>query len=276
LKSFRFRPPRRPAVLLSSGLVALAAALGGIAAAGAATSSPTFYACVNLHAKPYTVVPWRGIWYLKETQHSCPAGSFAISWNQAGPQGPAGPATLSVTATTAVSNRDDSGGHGNWALDTFTRVVTVTRHSAVDVSHCGQGAVICYYYTASLADNGTFATVAGALSPNAGTAISGSVQGSMTGGSKIEFYAGSADGSWDGAPSATAVPATVTGDTPATTTWVEQFFPSSTVFTSPQLLNWSWTYSAPNTCEQWVDAYNNGDGAQPADGDITGVNACTA
>jgi hypothetical protein len=34
---------------------------------------------------------------------------------------------------------------------------------------------------------------------------------------------------------------------------------------------------APKTCEKWVDQINPGDDGQgPADGNITGVNACTA
>ncbi len=96
----------------------------------------------------------------------------------------------------------------------------------------------------------------------------------MTGGSKIEFYAGSTDGSWNGAPSAAGVAAPVSGDSPSTTNWVEQFFPQGTIFTTPQLLNWSWTHNAPSTCETWTDAFNNGAGNQAADGNIAGNNKC--
>jgi len=173
-----------------------------------------------------------------------------------------------VTASTSVSNRDDSGNHGNWATDTFVRTASITRHEAAGVSDCGGGATSCYYYTGSVTDSGSFVTDTGANSPNAGVKISGTVDGTMTGGSKIEFYASS------NTPSAALVPATLSGDSPSTTAWVEQFFPGGTVFSAPSLLNWSWNYQAPATCEQWVDAYNNSDGSLPADGDITGVNAC--
>ena len=40
-------------------------------------------------------------------------------------------------------------------------------------------------------------------------------------------------------------------------------------------INWTYTYNAPNTCETWTDAYNNGGGSQSGDGDIAGINNCT-
>lgn len=263
-----------PAVILVGGSL-------GALSAGAATSLPSgsIHGCVYFSQGRVL----KDVYTNPSNHITCPKGTMLVWWNQTGPQGlkgdtgpqgPAGPSDLSVTATTAVNNRDDSGNHGNWATDAFTRVVTVTRHEAAAVSNCGGGATICYYYTASLADNGSFVTQTGAHSPNAGALISGTVQGTMTGGSKIEFYAGSTDGSWDGSPSAVGVPATVSGDTPHTSDWVKAFFSGSTTFSSSQLLNWSWTYNAPNTCEQWVDAYNNTDGTGTGAGDITGTNAC--
>lgn len=231
--------------------------------------------------------------------HSCASGQVKYTWNQTGPQGPAGPAgakgatgpagpkgatgatgpqgppgknagPVTVSASTSVSGRDDSGNNGNWATDAMVRDITVTRHSAVAVANCGGGVTECWYYTAQLTDSGTFQTDPGAKSPNAGVTISGTVDGTFTGGSAIEFYASS------GTPSAATVPATLTGDSPSTTDWVEQLFPSGTAFSTPSLLDWSWSYSAPATCENWVDAYSNGDGGQAGDGDITGTNACTS
>ncbi|HUN38434.1 MAG TPA: hypothetical protein VMU95_41115 [Trebonia sp.] len=181
-----------------------------------------------------------------------------------GPQGPAGASyePVAATATTAVSDRDDSGDNGNWAKDAYTRTVSVTRHGAAPAADCGSGAAACWFYTGTIADSGTFQTVSGADSPSKGTPISGVVDGTFTGGSDVEFYASS------GSPTA-AVPGTVTGDTPSTTDWVSLFFASGTVISTPNLTNWSWTYSAPNTCEQWADA------ASGQTGDITGVNACS-
>jgi Collagen triple helix repeat (20 copies) len=273
------------AIIAAGAVVAVAAAASSAVALSSSSqtaASTVVHACRSV--KTGALYNWNG----------CPRGYTPLSWNITGPRGPAGPAgpkgatgpqgpagppgaagsqgpagsPFTVTASTSVSGRDDSGNNGNWAVDAFVRTVSVTRHSAVTVADCGGGAISCYYYTASLADSGSFTTVAGAKSPNAGTAVNGIVSGTMTGGSAIEFYASS------DAPSASTVPATVTGDSPSTTDWVEQFFPAGTIFSAPSLLNWSWTYQSSGTCEQWVDAYNNGDGGQPGDGDILGVNAC--
>ena len=283
---------KRASIITAAAIAAAVIGSAGVslaASAGTSASPATdVHGCVYLHANRTL----EHVYSLAGRGGGCPSGTFPVSLagtpggtgpagpagpagstGPAGPQGPAGPAgasagPLSVTASTAVTARDDSGSHGNWATDAFTRTVTVTRHGAAPASDCGSGATGCWFYTASLADSGTFATDASASSPNAGTAISGTVLGSMAGGSKVEFYASS------GSPSAAGVPAVVSGDSPSTAAWVEQFFPGATQFSAPSLLNWSWTYSAPATCEQWTDALSNGDGAQPGDGDITGVNAC--
>jgi hypothetical protein len=181
-----------------------------------------------------------------------------------------GPVT--ATASTAVSNRSDSGAHGTWAKDAFTRAVTITRHDPVSVSNCGgnatNGVTSCFYYTGSITDGGSFITISGANSPNAGTPINGVVAGTLTGGSAVEFYASS------GTPDASLVPATFSGDGVSSTDWVKQFFVNGTSFNTPNEINWAYHYSASATCETWDDNYNNGAGNQPADGDIVGVNHC--
>lgn len=251
----------------SAGAAALVAGVAVTAdAAGAPIPPNTVHGCVVGPARTLEHV------FTSNTKGTTCSSGFQVVMAQ--PQGVTVTPPSSATATTSVSDRDDSGNHGNWATDAFTRTVTVNRKNAADVSNCGGGAVVCYFYTASLADNGSFVTDSGANSPNAGTPVSGTVQGTFTGGSAIQFYAGSANAAFDGTPNSALVPATVSGDSPGTTAWVEQFFGSGTIFSTPQLLNWSWTYNAPNTCEQWVDAFNNGDGGQPADGDIAGINNC--
>lgn len=280
-------------VPLAAAAVVVVAVAGGGGTALALTSvlsqpAGTVYACVTA----------KGAATLETKAVKCPSGATLWHWSvtgpagktgaagQAGPkgasgeQGPAGPAgpqgpagtytPVTVTVVTAVSNRDDSGNHGNWATDAYTRSVTVIRHSEVPASNCPSGAVKCWFYTATLADSGTFTTDAAAKSPNAGTSINGTVMGTLSGGSDIEFYASS------DTPSAAGVPGTVTGDSPSTTNWVNQFFAAGTLISTPNLTDWSWTYVAPKTCEKWVDAYNNGDGGQSGDGDITGINACTS
>lgn len=200
-----------------------------------------------------------------------PAGSAGAT----GATGPAGPAGASyepttATATTAVTNRDDSGNHGNWATDAMSRTVTVTRQGAVSARHCGSGATACWFYTGTIEDSGTFTTVPGASSPDAGTPITGTQTGNMVGGSKIEFYASS-----DSPSPATAL-ATVSGDSPTSSAWAEQLFPAGTQFAGESLTNWSWTYTdtSPANCETWTDAYNNGGGSQAGAGDITGSTHC--
>jgi len=63
---------------------------GGLAAAGAATSSPApafggspVTACVNGNAKPYHTVPWRGLWQVYTNNPSkpdCPRGAWKASF----------------------------------------------------------------------------------------------------------------------------------------------------------------------------------------------------
>lgn len=62
----------------------------------------------------------------------------------------------------------------------------------------------------------------------------------------------------------------------STTDWGELGFPQGTTFRGVKLIAYDWTYAAPSICEHWNDAINPGDDGQgPADGNITGVNACT-
>lgn len=183
-----------------------------------------------------------------------------------GPAGPAGAngndAILSVTAASSLSDRPDSGAHGTWAKDALTRTVAITRQHAAKASECGGGATKCWYYTGSIVDNGSFTTVDGGKSPEAGADIAGTVSGTVAGASQIEFYASS------NAPDPSKVDATVTGAAHPTGEWVKMFFPAGTVVTESDLLDWAWTYTAPATCEKWVNAKAGNTG------DITGVNAC--
>lgn len=185
---------------------------------------------------------------------------------ETGPQGPAGTngsdAILSVMAVSSLVDRPDSGLHGDWAKDNLTRTVSITRQKAAKSSNCGGGATKCWFYTGSIADNGSFATVAAGKSPQAGVDIAGTVNGTVAGASQIEFYASS------DAPDPALVDATVTGAAHPTSEWVKMFFVAGTVVTPTDLLDWSWTYNAPGTCEKWVNAKAGNTG------DVTGVNAC--
>jgi hypothetical protein len=186
----------------------------------------------------------------------------------------AGAATTTTTASTAVSNRSDSGINGNnWALDQMTRVTTVSRHAQVDPSHCG-GTGPCYSWTGQIKDNnGHFTTQVGQLSPGAGSFNGGTeptigvaANGTFSGVFHYSFYTTAA------AASASNMPATAIGDPPATVSaghWVEQMFAPSTPFwdangNAGAILSTtgSWSYTlplgadaaCPNVSSHWVDA----------------------
>jgi hypothetical protein len=291
------------AVIAAGGIVVLGAGGG---AALAATSSPQAVtaraAAAPVPASLYGCDPsgHAEVPLLSSPSSSCPAGSTSIvvgaqgpagpagakgatgaagakgATGATGPQGPAGTSYQPVTASaqTDIANDADSGNHGNWAVDTLTRQVTVTRHGQAAVSDCGgtatNGITACWYYTALLADAGSFTTDAGADSPNAGTAINGVLSGAISGGSSYEWYASS------GTPDGTLVPATLDASSSGTnsSTWPERFFPSGTSFGGMNEINWSYNYTAPTTCEMWTDAFDNSGGSSASAGDIAGTNAC--
>jgi hypothetical protein len=199
--------------------------------------------------------------------------------------------TTTFTAVTKVSAHPDSGALGdNWANDNFTRTATIKRGAEVSVSSCpGSGTGKCYFYTGTLSDSGTFASVAGMGSPRTPTLLDQSLTGTFTGGStSIEFWS-----SWK-TPNVADVPKTVSGQVSGretSTDWVEQFFGPGAVFNSaanpggPDLGNWSWKYTlnfgsnkaCPNDAYQWIDSASNGGGSKPGDGNILTPNSsdCT-
>lgn len=184
------------------------------------------------------------------------------------------------TAVTHVSGRPDSGDHGNWALDAFSRTASVTLQSEVALSYCGgsTGTGHCYHWTGTVKDTGTFTTIAGDTSPGNGSlnggsapAIGEAVTGTMTGSYSYDFYS-----SWKTANHA-LVPASendsgnLPGGRSTTGAWPEQFFGAGARFyvsgtASNELgTTGSWTYTAPfgadsacpNLASQWVDGSPN-------------------
>lgn len=198
----------------------------------------------------------------------------------AGPAGPPGPkgdpgtagtngsngsdALVTVTGSTQITNRNDSGHSGNWATDDMLRSATVTRQHASPSAKCG-GADQCYFYTGEFTDNGTFTTLDGANSPNAGKPISGTLSGTVTGVQKFEFY------SSDDSPG--TVPASSSGNGVSSAQWLGQFFTPGSVFGMNEI-SYSYDYTGTGTCESWHESNTNNDGQADGAGDITGVNAC--
>jgi hypothetical protein len=198
-----------------------------------------------------------------------------------GPQGPAGPtgatgaqgpagesAMQTLTASTQVTQWVENGG---WATDAYTRNLSLTRQYQVPSTAC-KGTPVCWFYTGTISDDGTFVAVDGHASPNTSfsTTISGAVTGTMVGAGSFEFYASSGD------IDASRVPTTQVGKTGGVTTanWGRLAFPSGTTFinssgTSP-LTAYKWIYSAGCPAQTWTDQINPGDdGKGPTDGNIT-------
>jgi len=280
-----------------TGLMAAGGSAAGLAATGnvSHTSTTTASSELTVCYKGTTIKDF----YARD-KASCPTGDSRALWNvkgltgatgatgpqgpqgatgPQGPQGPQGPAGKSytpdtVTAAINLDNDADSGNYGNWAIDTIARTITVVKHSAAPLSDCAgapAGNATCYYYTATVSDDGSFATISGANSPNAAsTPINGIVNGTMTGGSDVEFYADS--GNLEASTISTVNNGGTSGPRLYSDTsdpkWYESFFPAGTVVSGVNLPDYSWTYDAPNTCESWVDAFSG------STGNITGVNAC--
>jgi hypothetical protein len=203
-------------------------------------------------------------------------GAIGATGATGAPGTPGTSAVVVFTASTSVSDRDDSGtDNTNWATDAFIRSATLTRTGEVTASHCDGVVAHCFSYVLDLNDSGSFLTNVGAHAPNDSSAtISGRVAGSMTGGGTIDFYASTT------AADAGLVDATLTGDVPSTVGWGGEFFVSGTHLSHQHFVTGGWTYTAPNTCEQWVDSDLTSWGSldppnSNAAGDVKGINLCS-
>lgn len=271
----------------------VAVVIAGVFAGGVAYASSLHNTGKQANGSIIACIGTSGAYYAPPNGKTCPSGYNTLTWNATGPkgatgatgaagkngtngapgvQGPAGPAgpagpggasaVLTVSASTALANRTDSGTHGDWATDTLTRTATITRDHAAPASKCGGSATSCWFYKASIVDTGSFVTITGANSPEHGTVIPGThVSGQISGSDLFEFYAS------DDSPSAALVPASLSGNGQSTSTWFHQFFGAGTVFAGENQTKWGWTYT-DTLCETWVDS-SAGDS-----GDIAGVNAC--
>jgi hypothetical protein len=203
-------------------------------------------------------------------------------------------ATNALTASTSVTNRDDSGIHGDvWATDNYTRTVTITGHGVVAATHCPgiTAGKSCRYMTGTVQDKGTYTTVPGGTVPGNGSlnggpapAIGAQVTGPLTGHFSYQFYTDAPITS----ASASNVPATADGNppsSPSTGKWVELFYPAGVNFwdTSGSTggseylgTTGAWTYTAPlgsdtqcpNVSGRWIDASYNGWGTDQVAGNI--------
>lgn len=254
----------RTAIISGTALVVTCAG-GALATVATAASTPipahTVHGCVTGSSRTLEhvfTVPSNGT--------KCPKGSFMVVLPTGAPLAgtPGQPGASEVqqeSSVIQVADHDDSGTAGNWAKDTYARQMTVIGHGAADASHC-DGAPGCTFYTGSFLDAGSFTTVNGAQSPAGGVAIPGTITGQFNGGASFQFYS----------DSSALHPSTLTavegGPGSSDTSWPASFLPTDAHVYSYSLLSWGWTYTAPGTCEQWVNSLAGNSG------DITGVNAC--
>jgi hypothetical protein len=179
---------------------------------------------------------------------------------------------VTATANTHLTNHPDSGYNGTWAVDNLQRTATITLLGTAPSSRCqgNNSNQACYEYAGTISDTGTAKALTGTRSPGAqDVPIQGTPTASVKGHASINFDASS------NAPTGALVPTAVSGPGTAnqsTTSWVKQFFPAGTRFsTNFTLVNWTWKYVDAKHCQTWVDAYNV---SQANSGDITGVSYC--
>ncbi|MCW2639303.1 MAG: hypothetical protein JWP76_1609 [Dactylosporangium sp.] len=181
----------------------------------------------------------------------------------AGVAGPAAATTPTCdngpkTVVTHLVNRPDSGHHGDWALDTMDRKVTITKVEATQPTIMETNT---WSYQAVVTDEGTFVTKGGEkLSPNKGQDLPAGVSGKISGKFTVDFTAPACFRGYQGNHGDLS---TKTGK------WVAKVWGDDELNITTNLdANYQWTYT---TCsERWLDAYNNEDGQAEGAGDITG------
>lgn len=159
------------------------------------------------------------------------------------------PHNFLVDVNQAVANDPDSGNHGNWATDTFTRHLQIWQDGS---TYCGK-----------VTDNGTFVTT-GPLSPNAGAALSAGIAGTVTGGATFTITGTPKANLGNIVPLPLDCSATDCVTHGTLHILLADYFDNE----SHSYIDWGWTYA---TCTNgtWVDSAINSDGSLPQDGDIT-------
>ena len=155
-----FRSLPALAKLAISGVVIAGSAAGGLAVASAAAhgAAPTFTglpytACVNLTAKPYDQVPWRGLWQVRTASKlACPQGSFKISF--------ASSAQLSSAEAAITQNAADIASN-TAALGKLQGVGSSTSTVLQDPSAAAQSIATGGGFVAGATDTGTLTLPAG-------------------------------------------------------------------------------------------------------------------
>jgi hypothetical protein len=193
-----------------------------------------------------------------------------------------------VSATTKIVTRYDSGGAGNWAYD-GTRSVPMIRDMTITYLGKSGPAGDPYQYEITLTDKGDFQTIPGALTPNQGGRYAGTTEPATQLTGTINGYADySLDSSakvnnpreWANLGVPTELRGVVQNAEYPTSTWPELAFPAATTFANVNLYDWGWTYDVPGHTttvhghkhttrpQVWVDSLANGAGQDAHDGQI--------
>ncbi len=159
--------------------------------------------------------------------------------------------------TMSVTNDEDSGNVGYWALDNYTKNINVTGPTNFDSGGS---------YSATLTYTGTWQTFQGALSPGFGVPEGADASGPFSGGYTATFDATSSTlpdsgslGSFDfGGTKSDILLGTYgnqTGDSGSIYDWVSSNFSGVTNWAVP---TWGWTYTYGN--QSWVNASSGNSG----------------
>ena len=173
------------------------------------------------------------------------------------PTGASGSPVLTISYQ--VINNEDSGLNGYWALDSYTKTITIWKDANFASNH---------QYDAYASYSGTFCTFEGAKSPVAGVIEPNDGCGTMTGAADFTFtYSGEIDNTYIpdaiydlGGSKEDILSATPSGgqrDRDVTQGILSGYFPSCSPFVYTL---WSWTYSLPNGAvggTQWIDDVAN-------------------
>ncbi len=154
--------------------------------------------------------------------------------------------TSVVDVQQQITNDPDSGFHGNWALDTFTRHIQIWKDAGAANAYCAQST-----------DSGHFVTTGPNSPGNSGgpdLPLNAGITGTMVGGSGVVVVTGafSDSGTWGTSGTITSPDCSVAGACDGLTgKWMSNYFPGGT-FSYP---NWSWTYTADcSTHGAWTNS----------------------
>jgi hypothetical protein len=229
---------------------------------------------------------------LKVAAAAAATGGLAVTTAGAASASTAARHAKPVEAITKIVNRQDGGGGGPWAYDTFTRDLKVYYlGKSTDPAHASAP----FMYWAQVSDTGTFRDMPGALTPNQGghnagrVLRPGQVTGPMTGGGQWGLFYASAKAHNGLAP--TVLKGVKLNASYPSSTWPELAFPGGTTFVGLAESWYDYNYQAvPFTKyvvktingkqvivkvtgfrQHWEDAAFNGDGQLPKDGNILGA-----